>query len=151
MEGFRFKHTLRVRYAEIDGQKIVFNAVYMTYLDVAITEYFRALGWSMEQLAAEQHFDFALVKTALEFRRPALFDDLLDVYARVVSIGRSSFTVEFAIERQATGERVLDATTVYVGYDMHARATRPVPPAVRAGIAEFEGRPELAAGPETTS
>lgn len=144
LEGYRFKHTLRVRYAEIDGQKIVFNGVYMTYLDVAITEYFRALGWSLEKLEAEAQFDFAVVKATLEYRRPAFFDDLLDVYARVAAIGRSSFTVEFAIVRQATGERVLDAAIVYVGYDMHARTSRPVPPLVRARMAEFEGRPELA-------
>ena len=39
-----FTHSLRVRYAEVDSQGIVFNANYLNYLDVAITEYFRAQG-----------------------------------------------------------------------------------------------------------
>lgn len=41
---FTFFHTLRVRWAEVDPQSIVFNGHYLTYADVAITEYFRALA-----------------------------------------------------------------------------------------------------------
>ncbi|MDP9458603.1 MAG: acyl-CoA thioesterase [Actinomycetota bacterium] len=43
-DAFPFAHTLRVRYSEIDGQKVAYNSHYLTYLDVAITEYFRSLG-----------------------------------------------------------------------------------------------------------
>ena len=42
-DDFRFFHPLRVRWAEVDPQGIVFNGNYLTYADVAITEYFRAL------------------------------------------------------------------------------------------------------------
>jgi acyl-CoA thioester hydrolase len=41
-DAFRFFHPLRVRWAEVDPQSIVFNGHYLTYADVAITEYFRA-------------------------------------------------------------------------------------------------------------
>jgi acyl-CoA thioester hydrolase len=58
-EGYPFVHTLRVRYAEIDGQKIVYNAHYLTYLDLAFTEYFRAIGIQFVEASA---FDTALVK-----------------------------------------------------------------------------------------
>ena len=43
-DAFSFFHPLRVRWAEVDPQSIVFNGHYLTYADVAITEYFRALG-----------------------------------------------------------------------------------------------------------
>ncbi|TXI95887.1 MAG: acyl-CoA thioesterase, partial [Aquabacterium sp.] len=38
---FTFIHRLRVRWAEVDGQHVVFNGHYLTYLDVAITEFWR--------------------------------------------------------------------------------------------------------------
>ena len=44
-DQFRFFHPFRVRYSEIDGQGVLFNAHYLTYYDTAITEFFRALGY----------------------------------------------------------------------------------------------------------
>src|SRR5262249_11086983 len=41
-----FRHRIRVRYSEIDGQAVVFNSRYLEYADVAITEYYRSLGIS---------------------------------------------------------------------------------------------------------
>ena len=85
-EGYRFCHSLRVRYAEIDGQMIVFNSHYLTYLDIGITEYFRSLGMAMIP-SEEPIFDFALVKTTLEFKGSGLFDDVLNVYVKVSKLG----------------------------------------------------------------
>ena len=42
---FKFFFPFRVRYSEIDGQKVVFNAHYLTYYDTAITEFFRVLRY----------------------------------------------------------------------------------------------------------
>ena len=39
---FRFHVTKRVRYAEIDAQRVVFNSRYLEYFDIGITEYWRA-------------------------------------------------------------------------------------------------------------
>ena len=57
---FNFAWPFRVRYSEVDGQKIVFNAHYLTYFDTAITEYFRALPYDyMAQidLTGEEPYD----------------------------------------------------------------------------------------------
>ena len=43
-EEFRFAHPLRVRWAEADMQGVVFNAHYLLYFDVAVTEYWRTLA-----------------------------------------------------------------------------------------------------------
>ena len=42
---FRFTHSLRVRWSEVDRQGIVFNGNYLNYFDVAMGEYWRALGF----------------------------------------------------------------------------------------------------------
>lgn len=80
---FTFMHTLRVRWAEVDAQGIVFNGHYLTYFDVGITEYWRAAGLRYPDAFATADTDLFLVKATLEYRAPARFDDLLDIAVRV--------------------------------------------------------------------
>jgi YbgC/YbaW family acyl-CoA thioester hydrolase len=87
---FSFFHTLRVRWAEVDMQAIVFNGHYLTYFDVAFTEYWRATGLPdvLAQAAAGQEL-FAR-KAGIDYLAPARFDDVLDIGVRCASLGRSS-------------------------------------------------------------
>ncbi|MDP3310511.1 MAG: 4-hydroxybenzoyl-CoA thioesterase, partial [Polaromonas sp.] len=48
-QDFRFFHRLRVRWAEVDMQKIVFNAHYLMYFDTAVADYWRALALPYEE------------------------------------------------------------------------------------------------------
>ena len=54
---FRFAHRMRVRWAEVDKQGIVFNGHYLMYFDVAITEYYRALGYPYPEGLAQHGTD----------------------------------------------------------------------------------------------
>ncbi|MDK2887626.1 MAG: acyl-CoA thioester hydrolase [Thermoanaerobacter sp.] len=139
---FRFFHRLRVRYSEIDGQGIVFNAHYLTYLDVAITEYFRHLGLDYNQLAREGKMDMVLVKTTLEFKAPAFFDEVLEIGVRITHIGNKSFTVDFEIYKENSEVLVLKAETVYVNYNTATRSTQPVPGFFRSIVENFEKLPQ---------
>ena len=96
-EQFWFFHPFRVRYSEIDGQGVVFNAHYLTYFDTTITEYFRALGYDQYADAKQTGEDFHVVKSVIEYKAPVRFDRELDVGARVARIGNSSLTFELAI------------------------------------------------------
>jgi len=66
-QDFRFLHRLRVRWAEVDMQKIVFNAHYLMYFDVAVTEYWRTLALpyedAMHQLGGELYVKKASVSS----------------------------------------------------------------------------------------
>ncbi len=108
-DQFWFFHPFRVRYSEIDGQGVVFNAHYLTYFDTTITEYFRALGYDQFADAKATGFDFHVVKSLIEYKAPVLFDWELDVGARVARIGNSSLTFELAIylrgARRSAGDR----------------------------------------------
>jgi len=139
-DGFRFTHTLRVRYAEIDGQKIVYNAHYLTYLDVAFTEYCRAIGIAFVDASA---FDTALVKATLEYKRPARLDDLLDIHVSITRLGNTSFTGRFLIsphDQPAAEAAHMEAAIVYVSVSQEGRPV-PIPTWVRERIAVQEGTP----------
>lgn len=144
-ETFPFVHTLRVRYSEIDGQKVVFNSHYLTYLDVAITEYFRNLGAGALDSSA---FEIALVKATLEFKRSARLDDLLNVHVSVPKLGNSSFTGRFKIspcDGAEEQEPYLEAEIIYVSYSQEAGGAVPIPEWVRERVESFQN-PRNSAG-----
>ncbi len=87
---FTFCHPLRVRWAEVDRQGIVFNGNYLHYFDVGITEYWRAIGCPYPDGLVGQGSDLFVKKATVEYHAPAGYDDVLDVCVRVARIGRSS-------------------------------------------------------------
>lgn len=138
-EGFRFACPVRVRYSEVDRQGIVYYSRYLEYVDVAHTEYFRAVGFEYQDLIDRHGFDPSVVQATLEYERPACFDDVLRVQARVVAIGRTSFRMEFEIAREHSDEPVASAQIVYVNFDRATQSSRPVPESIRRRIETFEG------------
>jgi len=125
-----FVHHLRVRYHECDAQQCVFNSRYLEYLDVAMTEYFRSLGWDYRDLVAAG-CDPSLVHTSLFFRSPAWFDDELDIRVQTARVGTSSFELAFETRRASDGEVILAAQTTYVNVDLASRSSRPLPHSIR--------------------
>ena len=109
---FSFSHRFRVRYSEIDGQGIVFNAHYLTYFDTAITEYFRWLPYDYKAETKRTGHDFHTVKTLVEYAKPIEFDEEFDVCVRAGRIGRSSIRLDLEIhgadqeDLRASGEVV---------------------------------------------
>ena len=124
-DRFWFFHPFRVRYSEIDGQGVVFNAHYLTYFDTTITEYFRALGYDQFADAKVSGVDFHVVKSVIEYKAPILFDQELDVAARVARIGNSSLVFELGIFARAAGDLFATGEIVWVNTDQ--KTHRPVP------------------------
>lgn len=125
-----FRYYLRVRYGECDAQKVVFNARYGDYVDLATTEFLRALGYDYELFSGE--LDFQLVKQTFEWKAPARFDQVLEISVWAKQLGNSSFTLA-ADFRIAGEERVIvTAETVYVLVTQLTLTKTPIPPQLRA-------------------
>ena len=133
---FRHLHSLRVRWAEVDPQGIVFNGNYLTYADVGITEYFRAIGVAFPGELAADGAEFFAVKTLLNYLAPAHFDDLLDVGIRVSRLGRSSITFSLGIWRADTA--LTSGEIVYVLAETASRKSRPLPEWLRDKVRATE-------------
>jgi acyl-CoA thioester hydrolase len=127
---------LRVRWAEVDMQKIVFNAHYLTYLDTAIAEYWREIDLPYPHGYVERYgSDIFLRKASVEYLGPARYDDELTVCCRVAKLGRSSMTFHFEIYRAA--DLLISAELVYVNADASMKAV-PLPDDVRERISRYE-------------
>lgn len=137
VEQFSLIHPLRVRWAEADLQGVVFNAHYLAYFDLAITEYWRVLAAGDPAWLHETFEHFFVVRATVDFHAPARFDDELQVGARCSRLGRSSMSVDFEIHRG--GDHLISGQSVYV----YARDSRsmPIPEDLRRRIAAFEKTP----------
>ena len=134
--SFRFFHRLRVRWAEVDLQKIVFNPHYLMYVDTALADYWRALALPYEQSLHAMGGDLFVRKSTLEFHASAVYDDVLDVGLRCARVGNSSLQLVSDIFR---GEELLvGAELVYVFADPVAKASLPVPQVLRNLLTNFE-------------
>ena len=65
IEKFSLVHPLRVRWAEADMQGVVFNAHYLAYFDIAITEYWRVLAKGDHAWLAETFEHLFVVKSSV--------------------------------------------------------------------------------------
>ncbi|MBO6668187.1 thioesterase family protein [Parvibaculum sp.] len=141
---FRFSWPLRVRYSEIDAQNVVFNAHYLTYCDVAITEYLRAAGLVSLQTTPEGVFDFHVVKSTVEYRAPIRFDEDIEVFCRTAPPGRSSLA--FLLEIHGAGREDLRSAgeIIWVNADQATHRSAPIPHGFRKALSVFEaGEPAV--------
>jgi acyl-CoA thioester hydrolase len=130
---------LRVRWAEVDMQKVVFNGHYLTYLDTAITEYWRAIGLPYPHGYVERYAnDVYLRKATVEYLGSARYDEQLDVCCRVAKLGRTSMTFLFEIYRDSEDNALLSAELVYVNADPSTMRAAPLPDDVRARVLRYE-------------
>ena len=133
---FRFFDRLRVRWAEIDAQKIVFNGHYLMYFDTAVAGYWRALSLPYAQTMEQFAGDLFVRKATVEYLASARYDDMIDVGLRCARIGNSSIVFSGAVFRQ--DQLLVTGELVYVFADPHTQTSKPVPPALRDVFLGFE-------------
>ncbi|TAH11317.1 MAG: YbgC/FadM family acyl-CoA thioesterase [Curvibacter sp.] len=131
---FRFFHCLRVRWAEVDMQHIVFNAHYLMYLDTAMGDYWRALAMPYQESMLLLGGDMYVKKATLEYHASARYDDMLHVGLRCARVGNSSMVFEGGI---FCGDVLLvSGELLYVFADPVSQTSRPVPEALRQAFAK---------------
>ena len=128
----KFRYYLRVRYGECDAQKVVFNARYAEYVDLATTEFLRALGYGEQLFSGE--LDFQLVKQTIEWKAPARFDQVLEVSVYAKSLGNTSFTLAAEFRVADDDREIVTAETVYVLVKQHTLTKTPIPPDLRTAL-----------------
>jgi YbgC/YbaW family acyl-CoA thioester hydrolase len=139
---FRHLERLRVRWAEVDMQKIVFNAHYLMYFDTAVAGYWRAMALpyhdTMEYLAG----DLYARKATVEYHASAKYDDQIEVGVRTQRIGNSSMVLACGVFRSE--QLLVGGELVYVFADPATMTSRPIPQQLREVLQDFEaGKPMI--------
>jgi acyl-CoA thioester hydrolase len=126
----RFRHTLRVRYGEVDRQGVVFNAHYLAYMDDALENWIATFG----DLRQPHGWDMMLKKVTVEWQGSVGSGDLLDIDLGIVRWGRTSWTVGYLGTRR--GEPVFTAEVVYVSVRLGETQAIETPAAIRAALGD---------------
>lgn len=128
-----FTYLLRVRYAECDAQKVVFNGRYSDYVDIAINEYFRSLWGDYNDLLA-RGIDNQVVSFSINWSAPAHFDEVLAARVKTKKIGNSSFTLQVDFYHYESGRFLSSADIVYVMVTVDSHQKMTVPPEMREAL-----------------
>jgi acyl-CoA thioester hydrolase len=132
LETLGFRVSLRPRYSETDAAGHVSNVVYPAYLEYGRLQYFAAIG---DPEAGAFPFEHVTAELHLRYVAACYYDEALDVRSRIVSIGRSSATMEQAIV--GAGETVRTVSVVTIVRSVRT-GSAPWTAAQRAAIEAFE-------------
>ena len=132
---FKFSARTRVGFSDTDAQGIVYYGRYNPYFDLARVEYLRSLGL----LQRRGEGDFVMRANDVEYFAPAVFDDEIQVFARISRVGRTSVTFEFAAYREPDDMLMVTAHQTLVYVDLAERKARAVPADFRDPVLAFEG------------
>ncbi len=124
---------IRIYYEDTDAAGVVYHANYIKYLERARTEFFRRHGFMVAKLA-DEGFVFPVVRIEMDFKAPALHDDLLTVETDPVRVGGSSFTLNQKILRKRDNKTLADAFVTLACISREHKARR-IPLAIRQFLA----------------
>ena len=128
---------VRIYYEDTDAGGVVYHANYIKYLERARTEYFRGHGISVAELA-KNGFVFPVIRLEIDFKAPALHDDLLSVMTCPTRVGGSSFTLCQKIERLNDGKLLVEGFVTLACINPALKARR-VPLEVRRLLEAEQG------------
>jgi acyl-CoA thioester hydrolase len=88
-----------VGYADTDQGGVVHHSVYLRYLEAARVEWLRARGVIYRDFELDDEFALPVVEATLRYRRPARFDDDLNIETWVGSMTRATLRYDYAVRR----------------------------------------------------
>ncbi len=134
--GYTVTHSLAPRFRDTDAMGHINNAVYVTYIEVARQEYWRAFCGAHDY----GRVPFILAGVHIDFRSEALVNEVLELGIRCEWIGTKSFAFGYQIRERESGRLVVEASSVQVCYDYETKRSIPMPDDLKRQFEAFEGR-----------
>ena len=133
-----FSYNFRIRYSEVDAQKIVYNSHYLTFLDVSIFEFFDAIGFNQEEYIKETNNEFHTVRAVVEYKAPATLGDTIEVLTRIKKIGNSSITFQQEIYLHESDKLLATGEIVWVNTNQEEMVPTTVPDYLRQLLKDYQ-------------
>jgi len=130
----QFFWPVRVYYEDTDSGGVVYYANYLKFMERARTERLRALGFEQDQLRRDPGILFTVHSVQVDFKRPALFNDALEVTAEISEQRRASLTFEQEIRRCGADEVLCDGSVRIACVDASTFKPCSIPEFIRAEL-----------------
>jgi acyl-CoA thioester hydrolase len=126
-----FTHHIRVRYGECDPQGVVFNANWLAYYDIVITELWRELIGDYSGMV-DQGADMMVAEAGIRFRGPARFDELIEFRLTVAAMSTTALNTR--IEAWVGEDLAVEGTMRHVFVEPGTNDKRPIPESIREAL-----------------
>lgn len=104
------KTRMRVIYADTDAMGVVYHTNYIKWFEVGRCELLRSIGYPYARLEQEGTL-LPVAECSCRFRLPAVYDDMLEITARIAGIKAATVMLDYEIRRQKTGELLVTGST----------------------------------------
>ncbi len=105
------KHEIRIIFGDTDQMGIVYYANYLRFFESARAAYWRSLGRTYQDLV-DWGVAMPVVEAHCNYKRPALYEDLIDVDVSVSEVRAASLRFAYRVTR--------GADLIAEGYTRHA-------------------------------
>jgi acyl-CoA thioester hydrolase len=110
---FKKYHTeIRILYADTDAMGIVWHGNYVRFFELGRTEALREIGFPYGEFEA-RGFRMPLYNVTANFKRPAKFDDVLDIASWPRRLGAAKIVIGYEVTNKATGELLVTGETTH--------------------------------------
>lgn len=135
IEGYHYKTSIPIRFADIDSFGHVNNATYLTYFEIARSVYWKEIiKWDWKSVG------IIIRKSVVEYLKPISLEDEIYAYVRTSRVGNSSFDVEYILVKKTNGKEEICTTglTSCVAFDYSLNRSTPIPGYQKNKMKEFE-------------
>jgi len=112
-----FIYPVRVYYQDTDTGGVVYHGSYLNFMERARYEWLRDLGFTVDTMIRSHKMIFLIRSLSIEYFKPAVLDDLLEITVEVVEMGRSRITLQQQIVREQSTLAGATVHAVCVGSD----------------------------------
>jgi len=127
---------IKVRYSEVDCQRIVYNSHYLTYFDISLSEMLENC-FNQDEYIKNTSNDFHTVGVQMNFKSPARLNDQLEVYTGVEKLGNSSMTFIQEIYRVGSDEILNSASITWVNTNQKSMKSATIPDDIRTKLNKY--------------
>ena len=127
---------IKVRYSEVDCQRIVYNSHYLTYFDISLSEMLEDC-FDQDEYIKNTNNDFHTVGVQMDFKSPARLNDQLEVYTGVKKLGNSSMTFFQEIYKSGSNEVLNSANITWVNTNQKSMKSETIPDDIRRKLDKY--------------
>jgi len=124
-------HQVRVIFGDTDAMGIVYYANYLRYFESARSALLRSRGLPWREVTAQHDVQFPVIEVSCRYRRPARYEDLLDIDITIAELGYVRVRFEYQI--RCAGELLVDGHTMHACVDAAGRPRR-IPAELREAL-----------------
>ena len=127
-----FKISKPMRFGDCDLTGIAYHPAYLSMLVDVNEAMFASFGVTWRELMFERHLGLPSVRMVIEFKKPAVYGDVLDFNVNVKKVGRASLELYTVVEANGEVLWTIEQTIVMTSTETHS--SHPWPDDCRAGL-----------------